>query len=471
MENGMNLKQEVEKRKEDLIRDTKSLLAIRSVLEEDEDGTPEAPFGKGIQEALEFMLELGEKDGFTVKNVDNYAAHIEMGQGDEIVGILCHLDVVPEGDGWSSDPYAAEIRDGRIYARGALDDKGPTMTAYYAMKMIKELNLPLNKRVRMILGTDEETQWRCVDHYFEKEEMPSLGFAPDADFPIIYAEKGIWDMQLTQKSENTSENAEINVLEFASGRRLNMVPDYAVAKVQTGSFKEMQRAFETFLQKHELKGKIQEGTDAFVLEIDGVSAHGAEPDNGVNAGLYLAAFLSGLNLSEQAKRYFTFLHDHFFGDSRGRKLGMDSSDDITGDLTINVGTMKYTKEKGGKAGLNFRYPVSYNYEQGSRAMETKVAEAGFELTTVSHNASHHIDADSFLIQTLKKVYEEETGDKAELIAIGGGTYARSLKQGVAFGPLFPGREERAHQFDEFIEIEDMLKAAVIYAKAILELAK
>ncbi|WP_409289899.1 dipeptidase PepV [Peribacillus sp. SCS-37] len=465
----VNWKKEAEERKENLIADTRRLLAIRSVLPEDEEGTPEAPFGEGIQEALEFMLELGQKDGFTVKNVDNYAGHIEMGEGEEIVGILCHLDVVPEGDGWTSDPFAGEIRDGKIYARGAIDDKGPTMTAYYAMKIVKELGLPLNKRVRMILGTDEETQWRCVEHYFKKEEMPSLGFAPDADFPIIYAEKGIWDLNLELKpGENT--DGPVEVLEFSSGRRLNMVPDYAVAKVQAEGLDTLKHEFHTFLQKHELKGVAKDGAGSLVLEIEGVSAHGAEPDNGVNAGLFLAAFLSG-RVSGQAKKFFMFLHDSFFGDSRGRKLELAFSDGITGDLTINVGTMRYSQEKGGQIGLNFRYPVTYDYEAGMSALHSEAEKQGFQLRTITHNKSHHVDENSFLIQTLKKIYEEETGEEANLIAIGGGTYARSLEQGVAFGPLFPGKEERAHQFDEYIEIEDMIKAAVIYAKAIYKLAQ
>jgi succinyl-diaminopimelate desuccinylase len=130
---------EVEKRKESLIKDTQNLLHIRSLLDE-ENALEDAPLGKGVKEALDFMLKLGEKDGFIPKNVGNLAGHLEFGEGKELLGILCHVDVVPEGDGWSSDPFAAEIRDGKIFARGALDDKGPTMAAYYAMKIVKELN-------------------------------------------------------------------------------------------------------------------------------------------------------------------------------------------------------------------------------------------------------------------------------------------------------------------------------------------
>ncbi len=184
--------------------------------------------GPEVKKALEFMLNLGEKDGFKVKNVGNLAGHIEFGEGEELVGILCHVDVVPEGDGWSSDPFAAEIRDGKIFARGAIDDKGPTMAAYYAMKIVKELDLPLKRRVRMIIGTDEESNWRCVDHYFKHEEMPTMGFAPDADFPIINAEKGIADLDIVQSSQvEPKSDFQVEVLSFQSGRRYNMVPDFA----------------------------------------------------------------------------------------------------------------------------------------------------------------------------------------------------------------------------------------------------
>ena len=155
--NKINWQLEIENRKQDLLADTQSLLKIKSVLDE-ENQTDTAPFGVGVKEALEYMLNLGEKDGFTVKNVDHVAGHIEFGEGEELLGILCHVDVVPEGDGWSSDPYAAEIRDGKIFARGAIDDKGPTMAAYYAMKIVKELGLSVNKRMRMIIGTDEESR-------------------------------------------------------------------------------------------------------------------------------------------------------------------------------------------------------------------------------------------------------------------------------------------------------------------------
>ncbi|RFU68719.1 dipeptidase PepV [Peribacillus saganii] len=470
--NNINWHKEAEKRREDYLQDTVKLLQVQSVLDE-ENNSADAPLGEGIQEALEYMLNLGEKDGFAVKNIDNLAGHIEMGEGDELVGILCHLDVVPAGDGWSSDPFAADIRDGKIFARGAIDDKGPTMAAYYAMKIVKELGVPLHKRVRMILGTDEETDWRCVDRYFETEEMPTLGFAPDADFPIIYAEKGIWDLKMKQNPNEDDENSgEYQVLEFTSGRRVNMVPDFAKARVKTTSqISELQKSFNLFLQDHSLQGESSVENNEIILQLKGKSAHGMEPDNGINAGLFLSHFLSGLELSGQAKEYFQFIAEYIVGDSRGRKLNLAFSDSITGDLTMNAGIFSYSKQDGGSIGFTVRYPVTFEWEKGRMQLDTLLREKKFSLETVSNSAPHHVEKDSFLIQTLQKVYEELTGEKAELLSIGGGTYARSLEAGVAFGPLFPGSEDNAHQKDEFVVIDDIIKATAIYAQAIYQLAK
>jgi succinyl-diaminopimelate desuccinylase len=469
MINWMN---EVEKRKDELIHDTQQLLHIKSLLDE-ENATEDAPLGEGVKEALQFMLDLGDKDGFVSKNVGNLAGHLEFGEGEELLGILCHVDVVPEGDGWTSDPFGAEIRDGKIYARGALDDKGPTMAAFYAMKIVKELNLPLSKRVRMIIGTDEESNWRCVEHYFDKEEMPTMGFAPDADFPIIYAEKGLTDFDIVQKANIQRQSVKsVQVVSFQSGRRYNMVPDFAKASLQMKDEQtKMVQEFESFLSAHQLKGKCYIENGLFVLEIEGVSAHGMEPKNGKNAGLYLAQFLANQELDESSSPFFSLISEYLFNDSRGTNFGVHYRDDITGDLTINIGKLSYTIQDGGRLGVNLRYPVTNDMEKTKEILEKLLIEKGFTIENFRNSKPHHVDENDVLIQTLKKVYEEQTGEKAELISIGGGTYARSLKAGVAFGPLFPGREDIAHQKDEYMYIEDLLKATAIYAQAIYELAK
>ncbi|WP_394228932.1 dipeptidase PepV [Bacillus thuringiensis] len=466
---AINWTEEVAKRKDDLIRDTQQFLQIKSVWEE-ESAKEGAPFGEGVEKALSFMLHKGEAEGFASKNLEGYAGHLEMGQGEELVGILCHVDVVPEGDGWTTPAYSADIRDGKIFARGAIDDKGPTMAAYYAMKIVKELGLPLSKRVRMIIGTDEESNWKCVDHYFKNEEMPTIGFAPDADFPIINAEKGISDIQVVQNGSEEKKGT-YELVSFDSGRRLNMVPDFAEAVITGEDVNALTVAYEEYLQTAKKIGKSTIEGNTVTLQIEGISAHGSTPEKGENAGLLLANFLTTVSLDGKATAFAIFATETFTGDIFGEKATIAYKDEISGPLTVNVGRLSYTKENGGNLGLNVRYPVTTNFEEMIAKLKEYVGTYGFAVADYSNSRPHHVDKDHELIRTLQRVYEKQTGEKAELLAIGGGTYARSLKAGVAFGPLFPGKEELAHQKDEYIEIEDLLKATAIYAQAIHELAK
>ncbi|PHD69251.1 dipeptidase PepV [Bacillus toyonensis] len=466
---AINWTEEVAKRKDDLIRDTQQFLQIKSVWEE-ESAKEGAPFGEGVEKALSFMLHKGELEGFSSKNLEGYAGHLEMGKGEELVGILCHVDVVPEGDGWTTPAYSADIREGKIFARGAIDDKGPTMAAYYAMKIVKELGLPLSKRVRMILGTDEESNWKCVDHYFKNEEMPTIGFAPDADFPIINAEKGISDIQVVQNGSEEKKGV-YELVSFESGRRLNMVPDFAKAVITGEDVNALTVAYEEYLQTAKKIGNSTIEGNTVMLQIEGISAHGSTPEKGENAGLLLANFLTTVSLDGKANAFATFVAETFTGDIFGKKATIAYKDEVSGPLTVNVGRLSYTKENGGNLGLNVRYPVTTNFEEMIAKLKEYVSIHGFEVADYSNSRPHHVDKDHVLIRTLQRVYEEQTGEKAELLAIGGGTYARSLKAGVAFGPLFPGKEELAHQKDEYIEIEDLLKATAIYAQAIHELAK
>lgn len=458
-------RQEVEKRKQMLVEDLQKYLQIKSVLDKTTKAE-NAPFGKGIQEALEFMLHKGEDDGFIVKDVDGYAGHIEMGQGEDIVGILCHVDVVPEGEGWISNPYGAEIRDGNIYARGAIDDKGPTMAAYYGMKIVQELGLPLKKRIRMILGTDEESNWECVKHYFQKEEMPAIGFAPDADFPIIYAEKGILDVHVTQKKQAIT--GEPILLQFDAGVRLNMVPDLAKATLASQD-ENIITQYNEYLISEQLTGKCWIESKCIHIELNGKAAHGSEPQLGKNAGILLAKFLDQIQLDEQSEGFVQFAINALEND-KGMGLGIQYWDEITGDLTVNIGMLRYTAENAGEFGLNIRYPVTANPEQIKESLKVICETSGYLIDTIKNSPSHHVDKNHPLITTLQKVYEEQTGEMAELLAIGGGTYAKALEAGVAFGALFPGKPDVAHQKDEYINIEDLLKTTAIYAQAMYELA-
>ena len=250
-----------------------------------------------------------------------------------------------------------------------------------------------------------------------------------------------------------------------------MVPDFAEAVITGEDVNALTVAYEEYLQTAKKIGKSTIEGNTVTLQIEGISAHGSTPEKGENAGLLLANFLTTVSLDGKATAFATFATETFTGDIFGEKATIAYKDEISGPLTVNVGRISYTKENGGNLGLNVRYPVTTNFEETIVKLKAYVGTHGFEVADYSNSRPHHVDKDHVLIRTLQRVYEEQTGEKAELLAIGGGTYARSLKAGVAFGPLFPGKEELAHQKDEYIEIEDLLKATAIYAQAIHELAK
>jgi succinyl-diaminopimelate desuccinylase len=469
----INWYEEAKKREQAFLQDAQQLLRIRSILDQS-TATEGKPFGEGIAQALDYVVRLCEEAGMATKVVEGYGAHAEIGEGDELIGVLCHVDVVPEGEGWTSPPFAAEIRDGKIYARGAIDDKGPTMAAVYAVKLVKELGLPLRKRVRLIFGTDEESGFRCMKHYFKMEEMPTLGFAPDADFPIIYSEKGSSNFTLVYPLTNeVNENtAEATLLTFESGQRINMVPESVRALLTggEGALINIANEFNSFLQSNNYPGEAIRGGKELRLSLTGKSAHAMDPSQGINAGLVLAHFLDQQVLDAEGTAFVELLEDYLYDDPAGRKLEIACSDEISGELTVNVGILRYEKGKEARVHINARYPVSGNFDVINDKIKAVADRFSFEVKEARNSKPHYVEPSDPLIQTLQKVYEEQTGEPATLIAIGGGTYARMLNKGVAFGPLFPGRPETAHQKDEHVEIEDLIKAIAIYAQAIYELA-
>lgn len=454
----MDWQLEAEKRKDSIIEDLQELIAIPSVLSE--EAAPDAPFGKDVKRALQWFLDKGAAMGYTVKNVADVAGHIETGSGEELLGILGHVDVVPAGAGWTKDPFGGIVENGKLYGRGAIDDKGPTIAAWAALNLVKDAGFEFTKRVRLIIGTDEESGFRCVDRYFETEEMPTIGFAPDADFPIINAEKGIASLVLGMSSWQSQDELK----SFVAGNRTNMVPDLAEAIV-AGSRADWQPPFEEFLAQHGVPGDAEAVDDGVKLTVHGKSAHAMEPEDGVNAGILLALFLKD-RLAGDGGRFAAFLADHFYQNSRGRKLGLDFKDDVSGETTLNAGVIRFEYGKKATIEVSLRYSISYPFDE---KISVGMPE-GFSLTVDSNSPPHYVDAADPFIQKLQSAYEKQTGDNADLLAIGGGTYARVLDKGVAFGMLFPGEKDVAHQKDEFVDIENLLKAVAIYAEAIYQLA-
>lgn len=448
----------VKKYEKDIITKTQEICRIKSVKEANLENL-EAPFGQGIRDSLDYILELGQKDGFITKNIDNTSGHIEYGSGDESLGILCHVDVVPEGDNWTYPAYGAEIHDGKLYARGSGDDKGPTIAAYYALKMLKDSGFKPSKKIRIIIGTDEESGWAGITNYFKKEEMPTIGFAPDASFPLIYGEKGIMSIDLV------GEFGCVDVVSFTAGDAYNVVPDKASVVMTT---KKTSEAYLKYLEMNNFKGEIKELPNGNIEMIAyGKRAHAMEPEKGLNAIHILVKYLAHAH----GNKLMAFLDEYFSFDTRLKKVRLNYTSEEMGDLTSNLAFLEY-KDGKVRIGFNWRYPIGFEKEETLKDLKLIAAAIGFKLKVVSDSLPHYVSKDDDLVKTLHQAYIKYTNDlKSPLITIGGGTYSRAMKKAVAFGMNFPGSPELAHQVDEHINVEDLIKATVIYAEAIYNLTK
>jgi succinyl-diaminopimelate desuccinylase len=470
----MTLEHTIENQKNEIIEAVQSIVKIKSVEEEPKG---DMPFGQGVQEALSHTLDLCDRLGFRTKNIDNYAGYAEIGEGDELIGILAHLDVVPEGDleSWDYSPYAAEIHDGKIFGRGTIDDKGPAIAGIYAMKALLDSDLTLNKRIRIIFGTNEESGWGGINYYLKREEIPSIAFTPDADFPVIHGEMGILLFNILETFETQVDDNGIKILEIKGGNALYMVPDYAEARlVENKPFKHI---LDTFKKEHGIQMDYQQHDEHVVVSVEGKSAHGSHPEKGVNAISYLMKFLSLIDLQiGDLSNFVRFYAEHIALDYNGENIGCDLSDEVSGQLIFNVGTIEVTPEQG-TIGVNIRYPITLDdqivYEGMEQTIETSPFNMNQHITIekLEHLQPIYLPEDSHLIETLMTVYKKHTGDDAQPKVIGGGTYARSMDNAVAFGPLFPGREGVEHQANEYIYIEDLIKATKIYADALKRLAE
>lgn len=449
----------IEKSKNEIINSLLELIKFPSV--SDESGTSKYPFGEECNNALNYILDLGKSMGFRTKNIDGYCGYIEFGEGEELVGIIGHLDVVPANiqDGWTTPPFSPTIRDEKIFGRGSIDDKGPVIASLYAMKAIND-SMTVSKRVRLIIGLNEEKSWKCINYYKAHEEHPSIGFSPDANFPAIYAEKGIMSVKL----ENTFTIKDYDILEInCENNAINVVPKYCSIKLR--------KKYNANSNLHEKQNiKLTENDNILFIESFGIAAHAAHPELGDNAIKTLVNYL--INNFEFDNPYLKSLYEIGLFDIESPKFMSDQKlEDESGVLTSNVAFFDYIDNKL-IIKINLRIPVTIKLDYiFSKYTSLQSLFPNLEVYKLSVQEPLYVEKDNYLVKTLVNIFNRKTNLNSEPIAIGGGTYARAFSNCISYGATMPGDKDMCHQVDEFIEIDKLILSSKIYAEAIYELSK
>jgi succinyl-diaminopimelate desuccinylase len=446
-------------RESQLIEDYREMLRIPSI---EGPAEPNAPFGRANRDALDLALRQAEGWGMRTKDLEGYAGWAEFGSGEKLIMILGHLDVVPVGPGWKHEPFGAEIADGYVYARGATDDKGPTMAAFYAAKAVMDVCPDLNARVRLVFGCDEESGFKCIERYNQSEEAPTYGIAPDAMWPCVHAEKGICTVEVS----SPVGTGDFALLELNGGQRPNIVIDSASARVRVAAS----------VRSH-VESKLADAWDRNLtatwsgdelhIEAIGKAAHGSWPFGGDNAAIRILRFLMEIApLGDQQAMSELFE----LTDPCGSGLGVAGSDEPSGHLTCNLGIVQ-TADGEIRFTLNLRYPVTWKGDDIRTRIECFLAARPIPLRVAefTDSPSLYFPVDHPLVRAVVDVYAEETGERLKPQTMGGGTYARAVANSVAIGTGWLGDGE-AHQTDERCAIASIHRMARIYAKIIHRLA-
>lgn len=457
----------INKLKDEIVSSTCELIKIPSVNRESTNQS--MPFGEECNNALEYVLELANSLGFRTKNIDGYCGYVEFGEGEELMGIIGHLDVVPEGENWTYPPFSATISNGKIYGRGAIDDKGPVISSLYAMKAVMD-NCKIKNRVRLILGLNEERDWKCIEYYKTHEEIPSFGFSPDADFPCIYAEKALLNVHLKSVYE-TNDKIKIVSIDY-NNNAMNVVPKFCRVTLNIDNTIDIDECIinlSILTKKHNFNITImKENDNNIVIESFGKSAHSAHPDLGINAIsnaiIILDELLKIYNINiELLSMFCRYIHTQYNGDD----LNINFPDE-SGNLTLNVARFFLRNNILGIS-MNLRIPIHTSIDKIKSRFNNVFKNASILVDFDGEKDSLYIPKDDYLVTTLCSIFNEITGKNEEPIAIGGATYARAFKNFVSFGANMPGEEDMCHKVDEFISINNLLLATNIYATAIYKL--
>lgn len=441
-----------------IIEDIRTLVGVPSV---EGPAEKDAPFGPGPKKALETGLKIAEQLGLATHNCENYLGYAELkGKEDKHIASITHVDVVPEGNGWTGDPFIMREREGYLLGRGVGDDKGPSIIALYMAKFFKEQG-SLRYGLRILLGTNEETGMEDVKYYLSHYEPAAFTFSPDGAFPVCNGEKGVYQGQLhSAKIEGG------NVMEFTGGVASNVIPDraYAILKADAAALPAAEGITVT-----------TEGAGLARIAAKGKGGHAASPKGTVNAiGLIVFYLAENGLLAESEKPYFELLKK-LFCCTDGAGLGVASDDGLFDPLTC-IGGMIKLEEGVFTEDFNIRFPTSTTGAEIDSIIQPQVEAVGGFLTHGMVDAPFYIDPKTPAIQCLVDTYNEVTGRHETPFVMGGGTYARHFPNAVSYGIELPGIPEgqpdfvgTAHGADEGVSVATLLEALKIYILAVARL--
>ena len=410
------------------------LIRIKSVAGEPAEGMP---FGMEVDRALRYCLQLSEQYGLVTRNIDGFGGHCELagtqdeGREGEIISALVHVDVVEAGEGWTHNPFNAEIDNDSIFGRGAIDDKAAAIASIFALKAIRESRVQIRNRLRVIFGTDEETNWIGIKKYFSVEEQPTMGFTPDAVFPVVNKEKGIIDFALHFCYDKTKTA----IANIQGGDGINKIPDSCEIRYLDGNCREV------------------------IMKATGKAAHISEPEKGKSA--IDEAFMkihpllekddSLSPLVEFYTKYFICTKDGLKLNPKGSKHEMDKSTLCIGKISTKMFEASGQEISEVILEGSIRYPEPINPNKIISKLERRVTGIGGKLELYEVMEPISMGEESNLVRQLQRAYTYITKDsQSQPIAMSGSTYAKSCRNIVAFGPAMPGKEYGAHMPEEHI---------------------
>ncbi len=465
------IRKSIDKMQDEMIAAIREIVAVESV---GGDAEPGAPFGRGPRAALDKFVEIGSRLGMDTGIFEDQAGWADMGDKNaEMIAVLAHVDVVPPGEGWSCDPWQGMIKDGYLYGRGVADDKGQAICAMYALKAIREAGVSLKRRVRVLVGTNEEMGSKAIHHYVESgQELPVAGFTPDAEYPLINGEKGM--VTPTCYAPFAADGGDVQVLSIDAGVASNAVPSRASAllKVAPKAKARLDRVMKDFAAPRDAKLTCEAaGADTYKLSMEGLSYHGSQPQFGSNAAANLVKVLRLMGIGGEQGAFLEKIDNLVGTQTRGENLGICRYDDISGFSSLCWGILKTEGDKI-RFTLNYRFPVTFKLEPLRSQFLKKLTDEGFEVSDTRGVEPLYVPEDAPIVQKLMKAYFDETGRSGEKpMSIGGGTYAKAMPNVLAFGTTLPGENTHIHEIDERWKIENIILSTKIMAAAILSLAE